>query len=463
MQRFELCVIGSGPGGQKAAIQASKLGHSVCVVERMEVVGGVAINTGTIPSKAFREAVVRATRNQDADAVRAGFAAGRTTMETMMTSCRRIVAIEIEIVRTQLESNGVKVINGHARFVDKNKVEIESLQNGISALEAENILIASGTLPAKPENVPFDGTNIFTSDDLLGMNLLPKSLIVVGAGVIGAEFASMFSQIGVKVTLVDSSPRILCFLDAQIGEALQFHLRDQGMTLRLGEKIMSIERVAKEHNNVLVRLESGKKVRAESLLYCLGRQGATGDLGLEAIGLKTSKYGKIPVDENFQTTVPGVFAVGDVIGWPSLASTSMDQGRVAASKLFGGPPMDSNRLFPIGIYSIPEISMVGQNEDQLTEAEIPYEFGIAHYRETARGQLIGDEQGMLKILFDTRNLEVLGVHIVGTGATELIHIGQAVMALGGNLEYFTATAFNYPTLAECYKIAALNGFNKMDN
>ena len=462
MRHFDLCVIGSGPGGQKAAIQAAKLGHSVCVVERMEVVGGVAINTGTIPSKAFREAVIRTTGNQDPLSARANVTAGRVTMEALRASCQRIIATEIEIVRAQLERNGVHVINGHARFIDRTTIEITSSQETVK-IQSDSVLIASGTTPARPEAVPFDGQNVITSDDLLGLTRLPKSLIVVGGGVIGTEFASMFSQLGVRVTLIERSPRVLKFLDAQIGEALQYHLRDHGMTLRLSEDIDVIERIddGDDQAQVHVNLKSGKKVQAEALLYCLGREGATADLNLPAVGLEPGRYGKLSVDESYQTAVEGVYAVGDVIGWPSLASTSMDQGRVAASRLFGGPPVEATRLFPFGIYSIPEISMVGQHEDDLTEAEIPYESGIARYRETARGQLIGDERGMLKILFHPRTLEVLGVHIIGTGATELIHIGQAVMALGGTLEYFAATAFNYPTLAECYKIAALGGLNKV--
>ncbi len=468
MLHFDLCVIGSGPGGQKAAIQASKLGRKVCVIERMESVGGVAIHTGTIPSKALREAVVQATGGMDPLSARGDVSLGRITLESIISSCQRIIATEIAIVKTQLERNGVRVISGSGKFVGPNRVTIQGTTSRVT-LTADKFILAVGTVPAKPASIPFDGRRIITSDDLLAMTKMPRSMIVIGGGVIGTEFASIFAKLGVRVTIVERADRILSFLDAQIGEALQYHLRDIGMTMRLGEELKKAcvitedQKGSKGRKRMLVEatLSSGKSIHGDILLYCLGRQGATGDLNLAEVDLMADARGRLKVNADYQTENPNVYAVGDVIGFPSLASTSMDQGRVAACRMFGGPAVSSPQLFPYGIYSIPEISLVGKNEEQLTTKGIPFESGMARYREIARGQLIGDHVGLLKLLIHQQTHEILGVHTFGTGATELIHIGQAVMALGGTVEYFVNTAFNYPTLAECYKVAALDGLNKL--
>lgn len=467
MRHFDLCVIGSGPGGQKAAIQAAKLGKRVVVCEKMQFVGGVAINTGTIPSKALREAVLALTgyRTSDSD----GFASGsKPRLPELLDSCNRVIKAEIDVVRNHFVSNGIEVCQGVASFAGPDTVVVEG-PHSIETIGAENILIAVGTTPTKPGNIPFDNELIITSDELLQLPTLPSTMIVVGGGVIGTEYASMLAMLGVRVTLIEGRNRLLDFVDPEIGEALQFHLRQMGMTLRLGEKVVTIKRVAGAGRSkgggsgdyVEATLESGKIVRADCLLYCVGRQGATDRLNLAEAGLAADDRGRIKVDANYQTSNKQVYAVGDVIGFPALASTSMEQGRTAACHMFGERTDAVKELFPFGIYSIPEISMVGWTEDKLTAANIPYEAGIAHYKETARGQLIGDDLGMLKLLIHQESRTILGVHIIGTGATELVHIGQAVMAFKGTVDYFIDTVFNYPTLAECYKIAGFNGRNKL--
>lgn len=477
MRHFDLVVIGSGPGGQKAAIQAAKLGKTVAVVERMEFVGGVAINTGTIPSKALREAVLdlKAT-------VRARFSEGggggkmdrRTALCTLVESCNRVIKAEIDVVRRAFVMNGIEIIHGVGTLAGPDTVVVEG-DHSVQTLGAANIVIATGTAPAKPTDVPFDGVNVITSDEILKLEYLPASMIVVGGGVIGTEYASMLANLGVRVTLIEGRARLLDFLDSEICEALQYHLRQRDTTLRLGEKVVSIRKVppppgarvvapanaAGSGEMVEAVLESGKTIRADCLLYCIGRQGATDRLNLPAAGLTADERGRIKVNEKFQTAVPNIYAVGDVIGFPALASTSMEQGRLAACHMFGEYSDSVPELFPYGIYAIPEISMVGWTEERLTKEGIPYEAGIAQYKETARGQLLGDEIGMLKMLIHQESGVVLGVHIIGSQATELIHIGQAVMAHKGTVNYFVNTVFNYPTLAECYKIAAFNGRNKL--
>lgn len=465
-RHFDLCVVGSGPAGQKCAIQAAKLGRSVCVVEQMESVGGVAINTGTIPSKALREAVlaVLASRKHADDV---GAPLDRTKELALLVSyCQRVIQAEIEVVRRQLLDNGIELLHGTATLVDANHVRIEG-RHSSETVDATNVLLAPGTTPARPAHVPFDGEKIVTTDELLHLPHLPQTLIVVGGGVIGTEYASMLSALGVRVTLIETRDRLLDFADREIVEALQYHLRQAGMTLRLGEKVVEIRRVpapsgARATGDLVeATLASGKKLHADCLLYSGGRQGATEALGLANAGLAADERGRIAVNETFQTTVPHVYACGDVIGFPALASASMEQGRLAACHMYGAPMVLEEEMLPYGIYAIPEISMVGATESALTERAVPYETGIAYYRETARGQLMGDESGMLKLLIDQQTEAILGVHIIGTSATELVHIGQAVMRLKGTVEYFIETVFNYPTLAECYKVAAFNGRNKI--
>ncbi len=466
MRHFDLCVIGSGPSGYKAAIQAAKLGRSVCVVEKMQFVGGVAINTGTIPSKALREAVLDLIGAKKSAATTFLTLDRQTRLVTLMESCARVIKAEVDVVRRHLAANGVELLQGRASLGDQKSVFVRGPHSAETVM-ADYILIATGTTPARPATIPFDGEKIITSDEVMNLGSLPSTMMIVGGGVIGTEYASMLQALGVRVTLIEGRNRLMEFVDAEIGEALQYHLRQAGATLRLGEKVVSIKRVQPppgaraEGDLVEATLESGKTLRADCLMYAVGRQGATETLNLEAAGLAADDRGRIKVDEHYRTEVENIYAAGDVIGFPALASTSMEQGRLAACHMFGQYVESVPELFPYGIYSIPEISMVGWTEERLTAAGVPYEAGVAHYKETARGQLLGDEIGMLKMLIHQETHTVLGVHVIGTNATEIIHIGQAVMAYKGTAEYFVNTVFNYPTLAECYKVAAFNGLNKI--
>jgi NAD(P) transhydrogenase len=468
MRHFDLCVIGSGPAGQKAAIQAAKLGKRVCVVEKMEVVGGAAVNTGTIPSKALREAILSLLgKSAFAPRLRDFAAARETGFQELVTSCREVIKAEIDLIRGHFSSNGIVLTTGRAQFRDAKTIDVVG-EHASEALSADYFVIAVGTRPARPRNVSFDDANIVTSDELLSLKKLPSSMIVVGGGVIGTEYASMLAALGVKVTLIEGRHRLLDFVDPEITEALQYHLRQAGMTLRLGEKVATIQQIdaprgARTMDTQMAEatLESGKQIRADCLLYAIGRQGATDGLNLGAAGLKADDRGRIPVDACYRTGVPHIYAVGDVIGFPALASTSMEQGRLSACNAFGQRCDVSTAPLPYGIYSIPEISMVGWTEEKLTSEGIPYESGIAQYKEIARGQLLGDEIGMLKMLIHQESRTVLGVHAIGTGATELIHIGQAAMAFNATVDYFVNAVFNWPTLAECYKVAALNAVNKL--
>jgi NAD(P) transhydrogenase len=460
MKHVDMVVIGSGPAGQKAAIQAAKLGKKVALVERTSILGGTCIHTGTIPSKALRESVLHLTGM----AMR-GYGAHtgesnrrQITIDELIYKCRHVIATEIEVIREHLQNNDVEMIWGSARFEDSHVLQV-TRPHSQETLEADHIVIATGTTPARPSNIPFDDRKIIDSDSLLNLPTLPKSMIIVGGGVIGTEYACMLAALGVRVILTEARNMLLEFADSEIIEALQYRMRSSGTTLRLGERVDAIE--LSPDGLVQATLQSGKHLRAESLLYCIGRQGATANLGLENVGLTPDNRGRLKVNEHYQTDVPHIYAVGDIIGFPALASTSMEQGRLASCHAYGEPTSSIPGLFPVGIYSIPEMSMVGKTEAALTAEGIPYEAGIAQYREIARGQLLGDDAGMLKLLIHEETRQILGVHAIGTGATELIHIGQAVMALKGTVDYFINNVFNYPTLAECYKVAALNGSNKL--
>lgn len=472
MREVDLCVIGSGPGGQKAAIQAAKLGKRVCVVERRERLGGVAVHTGTIPSKALREMILRAGGIRHAAPRLQDFlAAGRAaTLKQLWSYYDTVIQTETRIVRQQLAHNQIEVVYGSARFVDPHHVEVGG-QSAAETIAAGAFVIAVGSVPARPPAIPFDGVTVFTTDELFALPAMPHSMAIVGGGVIGTEYASMLAVLGVRVTLIESRPRLLEFVDGEIVEALQYHLRQHGLALRLGEHVARVAVVpaggggghAAPGRAVEVTLASGKSVVADCLMYCAGRLGATEGLNLAAVGLAADERGRLTVDANYRTAVPHVCAVGDVIGFPALASTSMEQGRVAACRLYEVACDSMVEVLPYGIYAIPEVATVGRSEEALTGAGVAYEAGVAHYREIARGQLLGDESGMLKLLIQQDGHAVLGAHAIGTGATELIHIAQAVMALGGTAEYFVDAVFNYPTLAECYRVAALDGLNKLGN
>jgi len=460
MDSYDLIVIGSGPAGQRAAIYSAKLGKRVALVEARDVVGGTSINTGTIPSKTFREAVLHLSGYNYKTIYGMNYRVkDKITIADLAFRVQHVIKTEIDVTEAQLSRNNVEVIRGMASFTSPNTIKVSGPRGDIE-YKANFIIIATGAKPATSDKVPVNGRTIINSDQLLGLETLPKTMIVVGGGVIGVEYVCMFAALGIRVTLVERRPRLLEFADQEIVEALSYHLRDARVTMRLNEEVESVEELP--DGTVVANLESKKKLSGDALLYAVGRQGAVDELNLAVAGIESDSRGRIPVNDKFQTKTPHIFAVGDVIGFPSLASVSMEQGRIAASEAFEGGEVHSNPSFyPYGIYTIPEISFIGKTEEQLTEEDVPYEVGIAYYREIARGQIRGDTTGRLKIIFHRENKSVLGVHIIGEGASELLHIGQAVMILGGNIEYFVDTVFNYPTLAECYKAAAFNGINRL--
>lgn len=461
---YDLIVIGSGPAGQRAAIQAAKLDKRVAIIERRTVLGGVSVNTGTIPSKTFREAVLDLSGFHERSFYGVSYTVKQNiTIEDLLLRTDQVIRHEVDVVRAQLARNRVELIGATASFHDANTVKVDYVDGrGERLITAEYIVIATGTEATMDPHIPFDGRRIITSDDILRLDKLPRTMAVVGAGVVGCEYASMFAALGVRVTLIDKRPRLLPFVDSEIIDTLTYHLRENRVTMRMNEAVSSIEPIRDEHGDrVIIHLESGKQVVAEKALYSIGRTGNTTKLNVQAAGLPADDRGRLKVNENYQTEIPHIYAVGDVIGFPSLASTSMEQGRLAACHAFHIPAKAVPELFPFGIYTIPEISMVGKTEEELTMAEVPYEVGKALYREIARGQIIGDVTGLLKIIFRTDTRELLGVHIIGEGSSELVHIGQAVLSYGGKIDYFVNTVFNYPTLAECYKTAAFDGINRM--
>jgi NAD(P) transhydrogenase len=455
---YDLLVIGSGPGGQKAAIAAAKLGRKAAVIERGDMVGGVCINTGTIPSKTLREAVLYLTGMNQREVYGQNYRVKKDiTLQDLLARTQHVIGREIEVIRSQLNRNGVDLLHGTARFVDQHTVLVEG-SHGTQRVSGDHVVIATGTTPARPSSVEFDGKKVIDSDGILNLDELPRSLVVVGAGVIGIEYASMFAAVGCKVTVVEQRDRMLDFCDSEIVESLKFHLRDLSVSFRFGEKVASVESGV---NGTVTNLVSGKRIPADSVMYSAGRQGATDALNLGAAGLEADNRGRISVDDDFRTSVPHIYAVGDVIGFPALASTSMEQGRLAAYHAFGETVNSLVELQPIGIYTIPEISYCGQTEDSLTSSSVPYEVGISRYRELARGQIIGDSYGMLKLLVSTDTRRLLGVHVFGSQATELVHLGQAIMTCNGTVDQLVDTVFNYPTLSEAYKVAALDAVNKI--
>ncbi|NOT02575.1 MAG: Si-specific NAD(P)(+) transhydrogenase [Phycisphaerales bacterium] len=454
---YDLAVIGTGPAGQKAAINAAKMGKRVVAIEREPAVGGACIRTGTIPSKAMREAVMHLTGYRMRGIYGASYLVKKDiTMHDLIFRCEHVVRHEIDVIKAQMQRNDVEMRFGAARFVDSHMLCIDA-SGGSDIVSADVFLIAVGSMPARPDNIPFERGRIIDSDGILELDTVPRSMIIVGGGVIGVEYACTLAALGTRVTLIDQRPRLLEFIDAEIAEALQYHVRQLGVRLCLGEAVAD---VSTDQSAVTAVLESGKRLCAHSLLFAVGRQGATQSLDLDAAGLSADERGRLRVDSQFRTAVPHIYAAGDVIGFPALASTSAEQGRLASCHAFGQPCPTVSAAMPYGIYTIPEISMVGPTEDQLTRDQVPYEVGVARYREIARGQLLGDQTGMLKLIFTQDTRRLIAVHVIGEGATELVHIGQAVIALGGTVQYFVDNVFNYPTLAECYKVAALDGINR---
>ncbi|MPZ28431.1 MAG: Si-specific NAD(P)(+) transhydrogenase [Micromonosporaceae bacterium] len=456
---YDLLVLGSGPGGQKAAIAAAKLDRRVAVIERRAMLGGVCINTGMIPSKTLREAVLYLTGLSQREMYGQSYRLKEDiTVADLTVRTQHVVGREVDVIRSQLARNRVRLVTGTGRFDDPHTVTVTDEAGRGTQLSAEKVVVATGTRPARPPSVDFDERTIVDSDGILSLDRIPDSMVVVGAGVIGIEYASMFAALGTKVTVVERRDRMLEFCDLEIVEALKYHLRDLAVAFRFSEEVAGVERHAR---GAVAVLESGKRIPADTVMYSAGRQGTAGELAPERAGLVPDDRGRLAVDEHYRTAVPHIYAVGDVIGFPALASTSMEQGRLAAHHACGEPARPSHGASPFGIYTIPEISYVGRTEDELTEQRVPFEVGIARYRELARGQIIGDSYGMLKLLVSPPDHRLLGVHVFGTGATEMVHIGQTVIGCGSTVDYLVDAVFNYPTLAESYKVAALDATNKL--
>ncbi len=460
MVHYDLLVIGSGPAGQKAAIQAAKLRKRVAIVEKEPHVGGASVNTGTLPSKTLKDAIYYLHGFKLRSFPNVSYALKRNfTLRDLMARKDQVVKNELAIITHQLERNDVEIVHGTASFMDPHTVRVTKANGQTEHFQADYIVIATGSRPRRGNGIPFNNRTICDSDTILATDSIPKTMAVLGGGVIGCEYATMFAAFGIKVTLVDRRKELLRFVDQEIVQALIYRMRTNNVTVQLGEEIVDVRE--DERGRAVTTLKSGKSIVTDMLLYSMGRVSNTEELNLAAIGIATDKTGLIKVNEHYQTEVPSVYAAGDVIGFPGLASTSMEQGRLAACHAFHVTQSTLPKVMPYGIYTIPEISTVGKSEEELTEQGIPYETGRAFYKEIARGQIFGDLDGLLKVIFHRDTLQLLGVHIIGEGATELIHIGQAVLTYGGTVDFFVHNVFNYPTLAECYRTAALDGINRL--
>ncbi|MBB2674841.1 UNVERIFIED_ORG: NAD(P) transhydrogenase [Rhizobium esperanzae] len=461
MFQYDLVVVGSGPAGRRGAIQAAKLGKKVLVIEQGKRVGGVSVHTGTIPSKTLRETALNLSGWRERGFYGRSY---RVKQEISAEDLRRRLLItlnhEVEVLEHQFARNRVHHMRGRASFVDTSTLQVIKDDGEITQVSAASVLLAVGTKPFRPDYMPFDGKTVLDSDELLDIEELPRSMIVIGAGVIGIEYATIFSALDTAVTVIDPKATMLDFIDKEIIEDFTYQLRDRNMKLLLGQKADKVEKL--ENGKVELTLDSGRRLTTDMVLFAAGRMGATDMLNLEAIGLEADSRGRLKVNpETFQTSVANVYAAGDVVGFPSLASTSMEQGRIAARVAIGAVAKEPQKYFPYGIYAVPEISTCGLTEEEMKERGIPYECGIARFRETSRGHIMGLDTGLLKLIFSLKTRRLLGVHIVGEGATELVHIGQAVLNLKGTVEYFVENTFNYPTLAEAYKIAGLDAWNRM--
>lgn len=461
MFQYDLVVVGSGPAGRRGAIQAAKLGKKVLVIEQGKRVGGVSVHTGTIPSKTLRETALNLSGWRER-----GFygKAYRVKDEISADDLRRRLLItldhEVEVLEHQFARNRVQHIRGKASFADPSTLEVVKDDGEVLKVTGASILLAVGTKPFRPDYIPFDNRTVLDSDELLEIQELPRSMTVIGAGVIGIEYATIFSALDTAVTVIDPKPTMLDFIDKEIIEDFTYQLRDRNMKIMLGTKADKVKRL--DNGKVELLLDNGRRLVSDMVLFAAGRMGATDTLNLAAAGLEADSRGRLKVNpETFQTSVPNIYAAGDVVGFPSLASTSMEQGRIAARVAIGAVAKEPPKYFPYGIYAVPEISTCGLTEEEMKERGIPYECGIARFRETSRGHIMGLDTGLLKLIFSLKTRRLLGVHIVGEGATELVHIGQAVLNLKGTVEYFVENTFNYPTLAEAYKIAGLDAWNRM--
>lgn len=464
MARFDFVVLGSGPAGRRAAIQAAKLGKSVLVVDDRSKVGGVSVHTGTIPSKTLRETALNLSGWRERGFYGRSYRAKDDIVsDDLSMRMARTFEYEVAVLEHQFARNGVRTMVGKGRFDGPGRIIVERDEDGRhyeEVVEAGKVLIAVGTAPFRPKHIPFNHTNVFDSDSFIAKPRLPRSLTVVGGGVIGVEYATIFAALDVPVTLIDPRARLLEFMDAEIVDNLVHLMRDNGMSLRMGGMVERIRFAA--NGNPVCMLEDGRQVASEVVLFTAGRSGATASLNLASVGLEVDKRGYLSVDrQTFHTGQPGIYAAGDVVGFPCLASVSMEQGRAAACHAFGAPLAAENQSNPYGVYAVPELSAVGLSEQEVRDRGIAYECGVARFRETSRGHIMGMDYGVLKMICERDSRKVLGVHIIGEGASELIHIGQAVINLGGTVDYFVENSFNYPTLAEGYKIAALDVWNRL--
>ena len=461
MFQYDLVVVGSGPAGRRGAIQAAKLGKKVLVIEQGKRVGGVSVHTGTIPSKTLRETALNLSGWRERGFYGRSY---RVKEEISADDLRRRLLItldhEVEVLEHQFARNRVQHIRGKASFLDPSTLEVVKDDGEVVKVTGASILLAVGTKPFRPDDIPFDNKTVLDSDELLDIDELPRSMVVIGAGVIGIEYATIFSALDTAVTVVDPKATMLDFIDREIVEDFTYQLRDRNMKILLGTKSDKVTRL--DNGKVELKLDNGRRLVTDMVLFAAGRMGATDTLNLDAAGLEADSRGRLKVNpETFQTSVPDIYAAGDVVGFPSLASTSMEQGRIAARVAIGAVAKEPPKYFPYGIYAVPEISTCGLTEEEMKERGIPYECGIARFRETSRGHIMGLDTGLLKLIFSLKTRRLLGVHIVGEGATELVHIGQAVLNLKGTVEYFVENTFNYPTLAEAYKIAGLDAWNRM--
>jgi NAD(P) transhydrogenase len=460
MNHYDMLVIGSGPSGRRAAVQSAKLGKSVMVVDKGRRLGGVSVHTGTIPSKTLRETVLNLSGWRERGFYGRGYRVKQDIAASdLIARLHKTLDHEVEVLQHQFMRNNVKYTHALAKLTGVNRASVTTEAGETSEVGFDHALISVGTRPHRPDNIPFDHEHVFDSDEILDIKALPRTLAVIGGGVIGVEYATIFSALDVPVTLIENRQNILEFVDQELVDDFIHQMRDRGMTVRLG---CGVKEVVIKPQGVETHLTDGRMVKTEMLLYAAGRSGNVSSLGLENVGIETDSRGRIKVDSTtFQTNVPHIYACGDVIGFPSLASTSMEQGRVAACHAFGITLPPPPATFPYGIYSVPEISTVGLSEEQVRESGDPYECGIARFRETSRGHIMGVDSGFLKLIFALGSRRLLGAHIVGEGATELIHIGQSVINLGGTVDFFVNNTFNYPTLAEAYKIAGLDAWNRM--
>ncbi len=464
---YDLVVIGSGPAGQHAAIQAAKLGKRVVVIERRKGVGGVSVHLGTLPSKTFREAVSslkRGTVQRSLEAV--GADPIRMTMPMLLERVVSVIQEEQQLIRANLLRNDIQILHGFASFVDANTIAVDST-DGDRRITTAFTLLACGTRPVFPPGCPDECNEprpiLLTSDTIGSLAEIPRTMIVVGGGVIGIEYASFFAELGTKVTLVERTDRPISFMDHETVDEMIHQMRTKEVLFRCNESVTKIAVIEETPRRVLVELESGKRMTADVALICAGRQGCTEGLYLESAGLAADNRGRIQVDDHYRTSVACIYAAGDLIGFPALAATSAAQGRIAACHMFGAPVSLMGDDYPYGIYAIPELSSAGASEQKLTAAKIPYEIGVARYSEIARGKIAATGEGYLKLIFHRDTRKLLGVHILGSSATELVHIGQAVVRLNGDLDFFLSNVFNYPTYAECYKVAAYNAYNNLRN